>query len=161
MQTIESNQFDRYGSGAESKLRLEDSNNPSYKKANAPYYAPPISEGRMRSQEQSRFISQDMKSQDVERRYTKPIPDKRPVTNVMNIASKATRISSSSIKPAAAVAANPFDEDDDIEYNESKNPFADDAGESSKSDVAKETSNNDKQIPNPFGEYDSNLNPFD
>lgn len=128
--------------------------------SNAPYYAVPVPEGRMRSQEQTRFISPEIKaSQEFERRHTKPIQEKRPTaTSVSNIAPKATS-SSSSMK--GATSANPFDDEDDIEYDDSKNPFADETSESFKPDVAKETSNSDMQTTNPFGEYDSNLNPFD
>lgn len=128
-------------------------------KSNASYYAAPIPEGRMRSQELTRFISPDIKtSQEFERRHQKPVQEKRPTfTNVLNIAPKSAS-SSSSLKSAPA---NPFDDEDDIEYDDSKNPFADEASESPITDVAKETSNSDKQTNNPFGEYDSNLNPFD
>lgn len=140
-------------------MRLEEGSNPSYRKANAPYYATPISEGRMRSQEQTRFVPPEIiKSHEFERRHSKPIQEKRPNINVRSITSKS--LPTSNAKP---VAVNPFDDDDEsnIDYDESKNPFADDAGESSKPYIAKEISNNDKQASNPFGEYDNNLNPFE
>lgn len=160
MQSTEQSLFEKYGAGAESKMRLEEGSNASYRKANAPYYANPISEGRMRSQEQTRFITPEViKSQEFERRHSKPIQEKRPNINVQSITSKSLPTSN-----AKSVAVNPFDDDDEsnIDYDESKNPFADDAiGESLKPDIAKEASNNDKQTTNPFGEYDNNLNPFE
>lgn len=44
-------------------------------------------------------------------------------------------------KPTSESHLNPFEEDDQNEYDESKNPFAEDT--------------------NPFSEYDESLNPFE
>lgn len=96
----------------EAKLRVEDHNSSSYKKSNASYYEKPITEGRMRSQEQKRFA-------------------------VHENLSKSTQMAHPP-KPT-----NPFEDDDNIEYDESKNPFAN------------ENAVENKQS-NPFGEYDSN-----
>lgn len=147
-QHAESNPYDKYGAGAESKIRLEEASALSIKKANPGYYAAPVPEGRMRAQEQSRFVSPpEVKSHDFERRHSKPVQDiRRPVP-------------SATINAPKAVSKNPFDEDDDTndKYDESKNPFAVDDDDQSKVEVAKETSN----AENPFGEYDNNLNPFE
>lgn len=153
----EPNPFDKYGVGAESKLRLQEGSN--FKNVNAPYYAAPISEGRMRSQEQTRFVTPEFTpSQEFERRHSKPIQEIQRSNK--NVTTKLLP----TVQPSKSVASNPFDEDDDssnIDYDESKNPFANDETDSTKPDVAKEISNHDKQTSNPFGEYDSNLNPFD
>lgn len=148
-QHSESNPYDKYGAGAESKIRLEEASALNIKKSNPGYYAAPVPEGRMRAQEQSRFVSPpEVKSHDFERRHSKPVQDtRRPVP-------------SATINAPKAIPKNPFDDDDDNndKYDESKNPFADDDDdEQSKVEVAKETSNTE----NPFGEYDNNLNPFE
>lgn len=147
-QHTDANPYDKYGAGAESKLRLEEASALSVKKANPGYYAAPVPEGRMRAQEQTRFVSPpEVKSQEFERRHAKPVQDNRkPIPSATSIATKVA-------------PKNPFDdEDEDTEkYDESKNPFADDDDESPKTEGAKETSNNE----NPFSEYDNNLNPFE
>lgn len=143
-------------------MRLEEATTPGYKKANAAYYAAPIPEGRMRSQEQTRFATPPdmMTSHKTDRPYSKTMPEKSYTANAI-----ATNLPKSmSTNPKSSVSVNPFDEDDDdnnVEYDESKNPFAEDADETSKSDGAKQISNSDKQTMNPFGEYDRNLNPFE
>lgn len=142
--------YDKYGAGAESKIRMEEA-----KHVNVGYREIPISEGRMRISEQTRYNarndttnSQHLNEFDV--RHSKSMPEKKTLTNQLE-----------KIKPK-----NPFDEDDDntIDYDESKNPFADDdvdgAIEITTTDVAKESSNTDA-TSNPFGEYDNNLNPFE
>lgn len=140
-------------------MRLEEVRTINYKKANAGYYDAPVPEGRMRTEEQRRFVSAEMvKAPDYDRRQLKPVQNPKPTSSGIRI-----------VPMAKAAVINPFDTDDDknIEYDETKNPFADadeddaDDDESSKSDVAKETSNTDKQTKNPFGEYDNNLNPFE
>lgn len=146
----------KYGAGAESKVRLEEASALNVKKANPGYYTAPVPEGRMRAQEQSRFVSPEVKSQDFERRHAKPVQDTRkPVPSDTR---KSVPIVTSNA-PKVVVPKNPFDEDDENndKYDESKNPFADDDDESPKIEVAKETSNSD----NPFSEYDNNLNPFE
>lgn len=144
------NPYDRYGAGAESKLRLEEATALSAKHASSDYSTVP--EGRMRAQEQSRYKSPDVR--DIERQHTKPFQEKRqPVPS-------ATK-KSQPPKPVAApvpvaTPKNPFDEDDENsdKYDESKNPFADEDDDSPKTEVA-------KKQDNPFGEYDNNLNPFE
>lgn len=152
-QYTESNPYDKYGAGAESKIRLEEASALTIKKSNPGYYAAPIPEGRMRAQEQSRFVSApEVKSHDFERRHSKPVQDiRKPVQRIP--------VPSATINAPKVVPKNPFDEDDDNndKYDESKNPFADDDEEQSQVEVAKETSNTE----NPFGEYDNNLNPFE
>lgn len=147
----EINPYDKFGTGAESKIRLEEVITTSNKKANSAYYATPIPEGRMRAQEQSRFVSTDVKPQEYDRRHSKPTQGSgRP--NPVPIAT-----GNASTKPAPK---NPFDEDDD-KYDETKNPFADDVDSSPTTDVANELSNKDTQANNPFDEYDDDLNPFE
>lgn len=142
---IDSNPYEKYGAGAESKMRLEEAMTKTYKQANTSYYATPIPEARMRTQEQSRYVSPEIRSREPERRHVMQ-DNRRPTTTATINAAK-----------------NPFDDDEEQsnKYDEAKNPFADDDEEPSKTDVAKETSNNDKQTSNPFGEYDDNSNPFD
>lgn len=147
----ELNPYDKFGMGAESKLRLEESIMTSKKQMNSAYYAAPISEGRMRAQEQSRFVSADVKPHEYDRRHSKPPQDNRR-PNPVPIA-----MANASTKP---IPKNPFDEDDD-KYDETKNPFADDVDNSPTIDVANEASNKDVQTNNPFDEYDDDLNPFE
>lgn len=150
-QHTEQNPYDKFGSGAESKLRLQETTTMSKNKANTAYYAAPVPEGRMRAQEQTRFVTPEVKSLDFERRHLKPVQDnRRPVPITSNTAPKISN-----------APKNPFDEDDDNndKYDESKNPFADDEDDSAKTEIAKDVS--DQANSNPFGEYDNNLNPFE
>lgn len=142
IQHAEVNPYDRYGAGAESKIRLAEANRLSNQISNAPYYVPPLPEGRMRTQEQ-------MRSNEFERRHLKPVKNNRR-TVAMSY-------------PVQSVSKNPFDDDDDNndKYDDSKNPFAGEDDESPKKEIAKDTSNNDQQISNPFNEYNNNLNPFE
>lgn len=134
-QTSESNPYDKYGSGAESKLRLEEAIN---KMSNTPYYAVPVSEGRMRAHEQRRIVTTDTRTPEYDRRHSKPAQESEKIKPTVT-----------SLKP---IPKNPFDEEDD-QYDETKNPFAHDDDESLKTEVTNETSNKT--------EYDNNLNPFE
>lgn len=156
-QTIESNPYDKFGAGAESKLRLEEATTGHTTKANAAYYAAPLPEGRMRVQEQSRFISPDVKPHEIERRHIKPMPERKSVPERKVVVADRKPITSAVTTAPKPIPKNPFDDDDDSKnnYDESKNPFADDDDDVPSSEVAKEKSNSDKKTLNPFGEYES------
>lgn len=151
------NPYDIYGAGAESKIRIEEAAMLNAKKGNDGYRAVPVPEGRMRAQEQSRYTSVDAVKRTVE--PSRIIP-KQPTKN---LSADNKRGGAAASAPVAA-AKNPFDDNDDenIDYDESKNPFADEGGEDKSNPAnAKNTSNKAKPTANPFGEYDNNLNPFE
>lgn len=125
----------------------------------------PIPEGRMRSQEASRYSN----SLDANISRDSIATNRRPNQNSLNksslmgktldAAQAAANVSKRNEPPRAtskALARNPFDENNDSEvvasvrYDETKNPFADESEE----ELSK------KGDKNPFGEYDNNLNPF-
>jgi hypothetical protein len=124
----------------------------------------PIPEGRMRSQEASRYsnsldanISRD--SIATNRRPNQSSLNKSSLMGkTLDAAQAAANVSKRNEPPGAtskAVARNPFDDNDSevvpsVRYDETKNPFADESEE--------ELSKKDDR--NPFGEYDNNLNPF-
>lgn len=161
--TIDPNPYDKFGAGAESKLRLEEVTAANVMKTNASYYAPPVPEGRMRAQETSRYVPSEVKSQDFERRHMKSVPEPRAMPE-RKVMVPDRKVIVPDRKPVAipastapkSVAKNPFDDDDDSkdDYDESKNPFADDDEDVSSKPA--ENSNYDKQSSNPFGDYDSN-----
>lgn len=109
----------------------------------------PIAEGRMRTQERQRHrdnvysssLEANMTWRNETNTKTPPAgsPRRPPATNAI----------SKNLAPTKS--KNPFE--DEIEYDESKNPFAEDEDEVPS--VAKEASTN------PFDDYDSNLNPFE
>lgn len=141
------NPYDKYGSGAESKMRLAEG---AKDNANAVYREKPLSEARMRSQEQPRYVpppdQSSVRSQEFERRHIKA----RVATTA------AHTIQAAAVQPAIAkpVPKNPFDDDDDTaadDYDESKNPFADDVDSSS---VKTKEIKAAEPSTNPFGECD-------
>lgn len=113
-----------------------------YKKVNAAYYAKPISEGRMRSQEKKCFTAPESNPQRLNQRNLKSITGSG---NNTKTDMKATQL-------------NPFEDDNLIEYDESKNPFADDSPDAA---YLVDGSSSEKQTKNPSGEYNSRLNPFE
>lgn len=157
---VEANPYDRFGPGAESKLRIEEAAAGVSKKINAAYYAAPVPEGRMRAQEQSRFVAPETKSQDFDRRHAKSVPERKVIPE-RKVVVPERKVPVASVTTAAPKVApkNPFDDEDDDKnpnYDESKNPFADEDEDDNETEVAKEKSNSEKPTSNPFGEYDSN-----
>lgn len=124
--------------------------------ASAVYREKPLSEARMRAQEQPRYVppppdQNSVRSQEFDRRHAK----------ARTAATITAHTNQTTTQPAAAkpVPKNPFDDEDDTtanDYDESKNPFADDADSSSGAATSVKT----KEIKaaevssNPFGEFD-------
>uniref|UniRef100_A0A1B0CT92 Vacuolar protein sorting-associated protein 11 homolog n=2 Tax=Lutzomyia longipalpis TaxID=7200 RepID=A0A1B0CT92_LUTLO len=130
-----------YGTGAEARMRVQE--------IQSSKVDIPIAEGRMRAQERQRN-RENVYSSSLEANLTwrKDVNSKTPpIGSPRRPATNAISKNLATNKPK-----NPFD-DDEIEYDESKNPFAeDDDGSLS---VGNEASTN------PFDDYDSNLNPFE
>uniref|UniRef100_A0A1L8DVY0 Vacuolar protein sorting-associated protein 11 homolog n=1 Tax=Nyssomyia neivai TaxID=330878 RepID=A0A1L8DVY0_9DIPT len=103
----------------------------------------PVAEGRMRAQERRR---NNVYSSSLEANLTWR---KDPNAKTPPVGSPRRTAVNAISKNLAIQPKNPFD--DDAQYDESKNPFADDDDLS----VGREASTN------PFDDYDSNLNPFD
>lgn len=151
------NPYDQYGVGAESKMRLGEGI-----ESNKVYKAMPIPEGRMRSSEASRYSS----SLEANTTYARVPITKRETSkfNTPNGSLKAVsdRLSklATTEKQNVAQPKNPFDEGDDVndDYDESKNPFAEDESVLKQQKSKEQTEPN--KVLNPFEEYDNNLNPF-
>lgn len=176
------NPFNQYGAGAESKMRLDEGNVNNNNSSSAAYRAVPLSEGRMRIQEQSRYATSleanisrgtDLMVRNQERDRSPKYPTAggsgvkatttTPTASAAVVQSRGISgdgsISSNLVnrkKPSTSAAKNPFDDEDDTGYDESKNPFAD---ETDGAKLAAESDKNNKDS-NPFDEYDNNLNPF-
>lgn len=183
------NPLNQYGAGAESRMRLEEGNVNNNNRSPAGHRNVPLSEGRMRSQEQSRYSSSleanISRGTDLMARHQQQQRDRSPkysaassssgktmatpTASVANVPSKAISgdglISRNLANPKKASASaekskNPFDDEDD-----SLGPDAD--YDESKNPFADEADGdkfaeeavNDKET-NPFDEYDNNLNPF-
>lgn len=140
------NPYDRYGAGAESKMRLTEGNQESVAAA---YREKPMSEARIRGQEKSRYaVSSEVnspRSKEFERRHT-----------TARSAPRSSQVPTQST--ARSMPKNPFDDDDataNIIYDESKNPFAnDDVDSSSSSSTKTKDTNLTEASTNPFGEFD-------
>lgn len=94
------NQYEKIASVTEARLRSEENINPDYKRANASYYAKPISEGRMR------------------------IPEIHPQKSNSSSLTSNTYTKATALNPFEDEydeSKNPFA--DELEYDESKNPF--------------------------------------
>ncbi|GAB0087828.1 Vacuolar protein sorting-associated protein 11 homolog [Sergentomyia squamirostris] len=110
----------------------------------------PMSEGRMRAQE--RHKNRDIYSSSLEANMTWKRDVNPKAAAPYGSPKKTNNTISKHLTVSTAKPINPFD-DEHIDYDESKNPFADDTEEAPS--VAKEASTN------PFDDYDNNLNPFE
>ncbi|XP_053611188.1 vacuolar protein sorting-associated protein 11 homolog [Plodia interpunctella] len=147
-----------YGPGAEAKIRLQEGqsrqvfvSNTSKQVAPKGTTVVPIPEGRMRVLEQQRYSS----SLEANLNRLEPkvhVPQRSPLLphqsqNSITVEEAISASSSPKISSAINLGKNPFEDD----YDESKNPFAED------DDVITDPTN-------PFAEeaddYDKNLNPF-
>lgn len=147
-QVTQLNPYNAFGPGAESKIRLKETNVRNNNMSST-IRAIPLSEGRMRLQEQSRYSS----SLEANISYQTPVQPKVESSNLKKSKANATNsISRNLVNKTLAKPSNPFDEDDD--YDDTKNPFAEEA------EAASENVKPNAGVGNPFGEYDSNLNPF-
>lgn len=136
------NPYDKFGAGAESKMRLTEG---SQQLAAAALREKPVSEARMRAQEQTRYVmpieQSSARPTEFDRRHAKA----RPVHSTP-----------ASAQPTAkTMAPNPFDDADDAanDYDESKNPFADSVDMASSVTNTKDTKAAEPST-NPFGEFD-------
>lgn len=158
--TKPSNSYVPYGPGAESKMRLEETSVKNTNTTNANLRAMPVSEGRMRAQEQSRYsvslqANISYGQQQPSKKYESPHEAFEAVEMPRSVSNKSVTKPPITKSIATPKARNPFEEENS--YDESKNPFAD---EPDASDDSNEQKPNQADGNNPFEEYDNNLNPF-
>uniref|UniRef100_A0A6B2EKS8 Vacuolar protein sorting-associated protein 11 homolog n=1 Tax=Phlebotomus kandelakii TaxID=1109342 RepID=A0A6B2EKS8_9DIPT len=131
--------YNTYGTGAEARMRVQE--------VQSSKVDIPMAEGRMRTQERhknrdnvySSSLEANMTWRKETNSKTPPVGSPRRAANTI----------SKNLAPSKSI--NPFE--DEIQYDDSKNPFAGDDDEEPA--LGKEASTN------PFDDYDSNLNPFE
>ncbi|XP_059608812.1 vacuolar protein sorting-associated protein 11 homolog [Phlebotomus argentipes] len=136
--------YSSYGTGAEARMRVQEVQ--ASGKVDIP-----VAEGRMRVQERQKHRD-NVYSSSLEANMTwggkKDSARTPPVGSPRRTANTISKNLAPNAKPN-----NPFE--DEIQYDDSKNPFADDDDEDEAPAMGKEASTN------PFDDYDSNLNPFE
>lgn len=182
------NPFNQYGAGAGSKIRLDEGLVNNNNSSTTGYSAVPLSEGRMRLQEQSRYSSSleanISRGTDVMARHQQKQSDRSPNFSAASGNSGKTMTATSKAFAANVSSSKAISGDGPISSNlvsrtkasasvaQPKNPFDDEEDDNASYDESKNPfadgtdggkiavdASKGKETK-PFNEYDNNLNPF-
>ncbi|XP_055606181.1 vacuolar protein sorting-associated protein 11 homolog [Uranotaenia lowii] len=153
--TASNNSSNAFGPGAEARIRQEESRHLQVRleAQESEMRLRLLEQERIRQRQQATLLAQQQFRPRGEDRSSKlsPYGSPKPPSTLSNYSAMPKQPSPIPSKNPPAATRNPFDEDEGNDYDNSKDPFADDA-------TPKKTA---PDAGNPFGEdYDSALDPF-